>query len=195
MKKKLGLSIIVILGIFVFFVGSIIQAQAVQERYSLIMDEYGPGLYKNLDLPGGDVWHVWNGALNSDPWIGGESLMYTANHRNFTGYFDVLVKDPNEEVSDMLRFSNNPSYPLWTFIRFYSADTGGGAPADTGLPPSNTWQVGVDDTVYEDANGIFHWTDLSGDQFTGYSTPEPTTMLLLVLGLMGLAGVRRKFKK
>ncbi|MGZ6210400.1 MAG: PEP-CTERM sorting domain-containing protein [Syntrophales bacterium] len=50
-------------------------------------------------------------------------------------------------------------------------------------------------TVYEDSNGVFHWTSpSSGNQFTGHSVPEPATLLLLSLGLVGLAGVRRKFQ-
>ena len=155
--------------------------------------------FPDLDPTAADynVWHVWNGALQPDPFTGGNSLKYTGHHSNFDHYFDVLVKDTSGSVSDVLRFSNNDLYPDRTFIRFYSADTSGGAPADTGLPTIDPLYVVA--TVYENSDGIFYWTSPSGSQWVGYSegrapalAPEPATMLLLGLGLIGVAGIRRK---
>lgn len=49
------------------------------------------------------------------------------------------------------------------------------------------WDIGLGDTVMVHA----YVTNNGG----GTAVPEPTTMLLFGLGLLGLAGLRRKFKK
>jgi hypothetical protein len=78
------------------------------------------------------------------------------------------------------------SVPWYVFAIFYNATSGNnvymGSDAFSGnmLPPGF---VGLANPGFE------------GSAHNSSSVPEPTTMLLLGLGLMGLAGVRRKFKK
>jgi len=195
-KKTMRLFMVLLVGVFLCLAGSIVPAQAAP--YSLIIDEYGPGYYKDLGPSSDGEWHVWNGALRTDPIEGGTSLIYIGSRAiTFTGYRDVLVYDPSGTISDDLRFWDPPD-PRYTDTIFYSA-VGGGAPADTGIPTD----LNVIATVNENLDGTFYWLSPStGTEYFGYSDtvapnpiPEPATMLLVGSGLLGLWGARKKFKK
>lgn len=73
-------------------------------------------------------------------------------------------------------------------IHFFSLTTGeiseGATYAETGNGYSKTYRACVD-------NGAGVWTVAENTD----PVPEPANMLLLGLGLIGLVGVRRKFKK
>ena len=139
------LFVVVFLGVFLLLTGSIVPALAAP--YATMMDEYGPGSYKDLAIPN-DTWHTWNGTLRPDPtWAGHTSLIYIGGTRGpFQGLFDLAVHEPSGAISDVLRFYNPPAGGN-TWIIFYSADTNGGAPADTGFP-----RLAVYYNVNEDAN-------------------------------------------
>lgn len=73
-----------------------------------------------------------------------------------------------------------------------------------GLPGNPNYRIDVDIPIYEDdPNGIFalNWgtATCANDVVSGQvpnSVPEPTTLLLLGCGIVGLAGFeRRRFKK
>jgi hypothetical protein len=144
--------------------GSSVPARA---PWHFIMDTYGNGYLKSMGVAN-DSWHGRNGSFLYDETTGHQSLMHVVRRTlNFSGYFDILVKDPNGNDVAMLRFFNNPLYPQNTFIIFYSINTSDGAPVATGLPTRNKWNLVA--TVYANSSGIFYWKSQSGNVYEGFS--------------------------
>ena len=200
MKERVRLLIIVLLGIFLFISGSVVSTQAFP--YSVLMDEFGSGYYRDLDPTHDTSWQVWNGQVQKDPtWTDHESLVYIGPRTGTTAaYRDVLAYDQNGAESDIVRFYDPPNDSAHTWVILYSSDTNGGSLADTGLPDKGTWNVVL---RVPEIDGTFSWAwPNGGNEFMVFSeghatVPEPATMLLLGSGLIGLAGYGRKkfFKK
>jgi hypothetical protein len=134
---------------------------------------------------GGNNTLVFNGNL-SQPWAFGDTLAinlttpFTYNPSNGNLLMDVVATNTSDSAG-LIFFDTNG----------YTGTTANGGPFN-----GNTimGRVYYDTTVgaYAVNSGYGLVTEFS----TGTSSvPEPATMLLLGLGLMGLAGVRRKFKK
>jgi hypothetical protein len=114
------------------------------------------------------------------------------------GEGDVLVQDPTAiaaVTSDLLRFADTnggTSGTNFSLMIFYSADTGGGLLADTGLPSVHGSFVGPT----EDATGHFTYV-ASPNTYNGFSgaVPEPATFATLGFGLAALGLVARRRKR
>jgi hypothetical protein len=124
---------------------------------------------------------------------------------------DLVITEPplpgtNQTQSDLLRFFQN----LVFVYSDVSTSDPANAPADVGVPPANNTsgpglivpEMGTEAGV----NGLFGYTPFS-PAMPGFlpgaaagavtynfisDTPEPSTLVLAVLGLVGLALVRRK---
>jgi hypothetical protein len=109
----------------------------------------------------------------------------------FSNHFSVGEQDGWYGASNQSWFLQTGTY--WAAFEVRQGDT-----YDGSLPGSAINPLGNE--AFTDIIGGWHpYDDLSlAIRISGNASsqvPEPTTMLLLGLGLMGLAGVRRKFKK
>jgi hypothetical protein len=109
--------------------------------------------------------------LNSLPLTGGE----------WSSYADIMGRAPNRDLIWGSYYMSATTYG-WAYA--YNGDT------SWTISPVNTPWTFIEnaDTPNADMN---IWAYQSGNT----SVPEPTTMLLLGLGLVGIAGVKRKFKQ
>jgi hypothetical protein len=185
MKKAFGLTLLLALA----------SLQPARAGFVFNFDENGVGTF----TPDGGTTVALNGTLQNDPSSGlGLVLTYDLSSVGvsvFGGDVNVYEDDAQTIVSDLFRFTDATGSlftPSADRMIFYSL-TGGGAPADTGLPP-----LATDFGVTEKPDGSFSYSVSDGNGgfnvYNGLSSPvpEPSSLALCALGSVALAGYARR---
>jgi hypothetical protein len=173
------------------------------------------GLYENMPTNlAGDGWNAaggWTFEVTGSSGSGWNNVFGGGNYTFTSDWLSTLLGPIHfgelNTTFDAIygKWSmNNPS--VWTYFGLYVPPNTGAA--QTGEPPIGIFAFLADDPLLypngfslaglygATANGPIALNGQSGTgRFEANSVPEPATMLLLGLGLVGLAGARRKFKK
>ena len=129
-----------------------------------IEDWFGERANFNLGTLKDGDWHLWSASSLGVNWLQNKNGIGTLNTYGVT-WDDFLYNAIDEEIM-MIDI---------------------GASYGTNSPPSYTYLDGVTISVLLDDGPYSQSMNLA-------AVPEPATMLLLGLGLVGLAGIRRKFR-
>ena len=131
-----------------------------------------------------------------------DAVGYFEGHGDKLDSFQLVVRGPDYVVpagEGQIGF-------FWNTMQWETGDASGGSGGLGGTPAAVGFGDGLTNgqilqgSIHNGIAGIVNderiWFNLTSEGVPIITTtPEPTTMLLLGLGLVGLAGVRRKFKK
>jgi hypothetical protein len=163
-------------------VSSATGAGSYQNAADLLVDGYVPA-----------EWTVWTAGTNV--WWYGTEPAFTLDFGGVYRLEGILIQVDNNDWYKIEYSLNNSTWNELFVIPSYIGDVGWGmdtfTPPEIAFAPVNARYIRAFAIGGDNCYAI---SEIQAFGTTANSVPEPTTMLLLGFGLIGLAGVRRKFK-
>jgi len=153
---------------------------------SLTVSGFGWSLGNYLN----DAFYIYTNAFHVETEVGNDPNYYQLDFDTQT----LLAYNPSRVAKNFIVYDIDMDKEITatTYLPTYRSDHIYNFVIDTGISIPTNLHFGVSDGYFGDNGGSY---SISISQLKCTNVPEPTTMLLFGLGLIGVEGFRRKFRK